>query len=149
MDPSSRRFLWDVILDHLKDRASILTTHAMEEADALCSRIAILVNGHLQCIGTPSQLKQQYGDGYHLEMSVPLARVEEARKMVSEMFPGSILEEEWGSHLRYRVMQTDAPLSENFKNLEECKERLEVEEYAFSQTTLEQVFISFARKQKV
>ena len=61
MDPASRRFLWDVILDHLQGRASLLTTHSMEEADALCSRIAILVNGRLQGIGTSQALKTQYG----------------------------------------------------------------------------------------
>ena len=49
LDPVSRRNLWDVIRETMSNRAVILTTHSMEEAEALASRIAILVQGQLQC----------------------------------------------------------------------------------------------------
>ena len=52
MDPSSRRFMWDIITQHIQGRAAILTTHAMDEADALCTRIGIMVKGRLECLGT-------------------------------------------------------------------------------------------------
>ena len=51
MDPQSKRFLWDTISATFKEgtgRGAVLTTHYMEEADALCSRVAIMVNGQLQ-----------------------------------------------------------------------------------------------------
>lgn len=50
MDPSSRRLVWNMISKsfHGKRRCCILTTHHMEEADALCSRVSIMVNGQLQ-----------------------------------------------------------------------------------------------------
>lgn len=44
----------------------VLTTHSMEEADVLCTRIGIVCNGVLQCIGTQNRLKSLYGGGYHL-----------------------------------------------------------------------------------
>ena len=47
-----------------KNRVIILTTHAMEEADALSDRIAVLVSGKLNCIGTPLYLKNNFGEGY-------------------------------------------------------------------------------------
>jgi len=47
-----------------KNRVIILTTHAMEEADALSDRIAVLVSGKLSCIGTPLYLKNNFGEGY-------------------------------------------------------------------------------------
>ena len=47
-----------------KNRVMILTTHAMEEADALSDRIAVMVKGKLSCIGTPLYLKNNFGDGY-------------------------------------------------------------------------------------
>ena len=50
-----------------KDKIVILTTHAMEEADILSSRIAVIVDGELKCIGTSLYLKNKYGDGYRLE----------------------------------------------------------------------------------
>lgn len=148
MDPSSRRFIWDVILDHLKGRASILTTHSMDEADALCTRIAIMVNGRLECIGTSQYLKNAFGDGAVLELNVAPARVEEARRAVQEMFgSGATLMEAWGGHLSYKITRGAASLGSIFGGIEARKEELGIEEYSFSQTTLEQIFIAFARKQ--
>ncbi|KAL1447041.1 hypothetical protein WDU94_003532, partial [Cyamophila willieti] len=48
MDPKSKRFLWDTILASFQgSRGALLTTHSMEEADALCSRVGIMVQGQL------------------------------------------------------------------------------------------------------
>ena len=44
----------------------MLTTHSMEEADALCTRIGIMVNGELKSLGTPQELKHMYGGGYRV-----------------------------------------------------------------------------------
>lgn len=46
----------------------ILTTHAMEEADVLSDRIAVISDGKLQCVGTPLFLKNQFGDGYKVNL---------------------------------------------------------------------------------
>lgn len=55
MDPKSKRFLWDTILSSFQNtRGAILTTHSMEEADALCSRVGIMVKGELRWV-VPSQ----------------------------------------------------------------------------------------------
>ena len=51
MDPVSRRFMWNLISEISKDRAVVLTSHFMEECDALCTRIGILSRGKLKCIG--------------------------------------------------------------------------------------------------
>ena len=47
LDPQSRRVLWDVIKRRLRGTAAVLTTHSMEEAEALCNKIAIMVKGPL------------------------------------------------------------------------------------------------------
>lgn len=54
------------------DRAVVLTTHSMEEADVLGDRIAMMAKGRLRCIGTALQLKQKFGAGYTLTLSSPL-----------------------------------------------------------------------------
>lgn len=51
-------------------RGAILTTHSMEEADALCSRVAIMVRGELRCLGSTQHLKNHYGAGYTLEVKL-------------------------------------------------------------------------------
>jgi ABC-type multidrug transport system ATPase subunit len=44
----------------------LLTTHSMEEADVLCTRIGIITNGTLRCVGPQVRLKSLYGRGYHI-----------------------------------------------------------------------------------
>ncbi|KAF5199501.1 Atp-binding cassette sub-family a member, partial [Thalictrum thalictroides] len=71
MDPIAKRFMWEVI-SRLSTRqgktAVILTTHSMNEAQALCTRMGIMVGGHLRCIGSPQHLKTRFGN--HLELEV-------------------------------------------------------------------------------
>ncbi|CAA7057158.1 unnamed protein product [Microthlaspi erraticum] len=71
MDPVAKRFMWDVI-SRLSTRngktAVILTTHSMNEAQALCTRMGIMVGGRLRCIGSPQHLKTRFGN--HLELEV-------------------------------------------------------------------------------
>ncbi|TKY62628.1 ABC transporter A family member 1 [Spatholobus suberectus] len=71
MDPIAKRFMWDVISRISTRRgktAVILTTHSMNEAQALCTRIGIMVGGRLRCIGSPQHLKTRFGN--HLELEV-------------------------------------------------------------------------------
>ncbi|XP_065066088.1 cholesterol transporter ABCA5-like [Rhopilema esculentum] len=156
MDPSSKRFLWNVISANIKgSRGAILTTHSMEEADALCSRVGILVKGRLKCVGTTQELKSNYGGGYTIEIKcmtdelVPLAdRMTKVQAFVKEMFPGAVETECFGQRLTYKVPKDDVgKLSEIFNQLEEGKRNLGIEEYSFSQATLEQVFLEFAKEQ--
>uniref|UniRef100_A0A3B5MBA0 ATPase AAA-type core domain-containing protein n=1 Tax=Xiphophorus couchianus TaxID=32473 RepID=A0A3B5MBA0_9TELE len=53
MDPKARRFLWNLILDIIKTgRSVVLTSHSMEECEALCTRLGIMVNGRFKCLGS-------------------------------------------------------------------------------------------------
>lgn len=65
----SKRFVWNTVEASFRDsRGAILTTHSMEEADALCSRVGIMVKGELRCLGSTQHLKNKYGAGYMLEV---------------------------------------------------------------------------------
>ncbi|TVU06176.1 hypothetical protein EJB05_49375, partial [Eragrostis curvula] len=57
LDTRSRSDLWNVIKRAKKDCTIILTTHSMEEAEELCDRIGIFVNGEFQCLGTPKEVR--------------------------------------------------------------------------------------------
>jgi ABC-2 type transport system ATP-binding protein len=60
LDPQSRARMWDEVRK-LRDTGTtvFLTTHYLEEADALCDRIAIIDHGKLVALGTPDELKRQ------------------------------------------------------------------------------------------
>ena len=68
LDPKHRRQLWDILSkEEFRERRSlIITTHSMEEADTLCTRIGIMTKGVLRCLGSSLHLKSKYGGGYHL-----------------------------------------------------------------------------------
>jgi ABC-type multidrug transport system ATPase subunit len=68
MDPVSRKDVWCLMQELKKEKTIILTTHAMEEADALADRIGVVVDGQLKCVGSPLHLKNTYGDGYRITM---------------------------------------------------------------------------------
>jgi ATP-binding cassette, subfamily A (ABC1), member 3 len=67
MDPAARRYLWTVI-NKARDLGMtiVLTSHSMEECEALCTRLGIMVNGQFQCLGNIQHLKSKYGKGYSL-----------------------------------------------------------------------------------
>jgi len=78
VDPVARREIWQMISNMVsnqelaeEDRPSvILTTHSMEECEALCPRIAIMAAGRLKCLGSAQRLKSKFGQGYQVEMKV-------------------------------------------------------------------------------
>ncbi len=61
MDPEARREIWDLLQSLKSEKTVILTTHFMEEADALGDRIAIMAAGKVKCYGTSMFLKKAYG----------------------------------------------------------------------------------------
>lgn len=151
MDPKARRFLWDCILSVIKEgRSVILTSHSMEECEALCTRMAIMVNGQFKCLGSIQHLKSRFGDGYTVIVRVggsppALGPVEE---FVHETFPGSVLKEKHHNTLQYQLPHSEGALANIFSQFTTHQQRLGVEDYSVSQTTLDQVFVNFARYQQ-
>uniref|UniRef100_H2Z850 ABC transporter domain-containing protein n=1 Tax=Ciona savignyi TaxID=51511 RepID=H2Z850_CIOSA len=71
MDPGAKRMLWDALAAVRSSGCSIvITSHSMEECEALCTRLAIMVNGKLRCMGGPQHLKSKFGEGYVIEVKV-------------------------------------------------------------------------------
>ncbi|GJJ78112.1 hypothetical protein EMPS_10471 [Entomortierella parvispora] len=68
MDVFTRKQVWQLMQDSKAGRAILLTTHSMEEADALGDRIAILSHGKLQTLGSSLFLKNRFGLGYRLSL---------------------------------------------------------------------------------
>ena len=69
LDPQTRLLLWEIIREYNRNGKTILlTTHNMEEADALCHRIAIVDHGRVIALGTPKELKSSIPGGYLLRL---------------------------------------------------------------------------------
>ncbi|XP_056205858.1 ATP-binding cassette sub-family A member 10-like isoform X1 [Falco biarmicus] len=151
-DPSGQRCVWKTIRAALKTKESgaILTTHYMEEAEAVCDRVAIMVSGQLRCIGSIQYLKNKFGKGYLLEIKVKdPEHTDLLHAEILRIFPSAARQERFPSFLVYKVPMEDAlPLSQSFCKLEEAKRNRNLEEYSFSLNTLAQVFLELSREQE-
>jgi len=69
LDPQTRLLLWETIREYNKlGKTIVLTTHYMDEADALCGRLAIIDHGKIIAEGTPAELKATIPGGYLLRL---------------------------------------------------------------------------------
>jgi ABC-2 type transport system ATP-binding protein len=69
LDPQTRLLLWEIVREYNQSGKTILlTTHNMEEADALCKRLAIIDHGRVIALGTPQELKASVPGGYLLRL---------------------------------------------------------------------------------
>ncbi|XP_031693680.1 phospholipid-transporting ATPase ABCA1 isoform X4 [Oncorhynchus kisutch] len=150
MDPKARRALWNCILSIVKEgRSVVLTSHSMEECEALCTRMAIMVNGRFRCLGSVQHLKNRFGDGYTIILRVagPDPDLRPVMEFIEKELPGSTLKEKHRNMLQYQLSSSKTSLARIFSILAKNKEWLHIEDYSVSQTTLDQVFVNFAKDQ--
>ncbi|KAF9904740.1 hypothetical protein EC991_002377 [Linnemannia zychae] len=153
VDVAIRQAIWNSIRKLKRTSCVILTTHSMEEADALCDRIGIITNGHIQALGTSQRLKNTYGAGYKVIVKTftnPLLVTGEMERTVGT---GRVtLVQALGSSLEYELTRVEGErttdmLAKLFSLFEQKRKQLGIEDYSVSQTTLAQVFIEFAKEQ--
>ncbi|XP_036175417.1 ATP-binding cassette sub-family A member 12 isoform X1 [Myotis myotis] len=151
MDPKSKRHLWKIISEEVQNKCSvILTSHSMEECEALCTRLAIMVNGRFQCIGSLQHIKSRFGRGFTVKVHVKntKASMEALTRFMQLHFPKTYLKDQHLSMLEYHVPVTAGGVANIFDLLETNKTALNITNFLVSQTTLEEVFINFAKDQK-
>uniref|UniRef100_A0A182QNS7 ABC transporter domain-containing protein n=1 Tax=Anopheles farauti TaxID=69004 RepID=A0A182QNS7_9DIPT len=158
MDPGAKRHFWNVMCRVRAEgrTALVLTSHSMEECEALCTRLAIMVNGEFRCLGPAQHLKNKYSQGYLLTMK--LKRTDDVDKRAVKAFveqtfgagAGSSvsLKEEYHNYLTYHIRDSGLRWSEMFGMLERAQEHLQLEDYSLGQTSLEQVFLTLTANQR-
>jgi ABC-type multidrug transport system ATPase subunit len=164
LDPVSRRNLWDTLIRTMASRAVVLTTHSMEEAEALCTRIGIMVKGQLRALGTPQELKIQLGVGYEIALKVhqlhdtpstiqageadegggqkPANDHESLANILKSKFPSICEISNNGGLVTYSIPAAEMNVGVAFSMLEQMRSDLGGFDYAIAQPTLEQVFVS-------
>ncbi|GAB1292623.1 ATP-binding cassette, sub-family A (ABC1), member 14 [Apodemus speciosus] len=149
MDPLARRMLWNTVIKTRESgKVIIITSHSMEECEALCTRLAIMVQGKLVCLGSPQHLKNKFGNIYTMTIKFKSdtddSVVQGLKDFIAEAFPGSDLKQENQGVLNYYIPSKDNSWGKVFGILEKAKEDYNLEDYSISQITLEQVFLTFA-----
>eukprot|EP00158_Paraphelidium_tribonemae_P005301 Partr_v1_DN27270_c0_g1_i1_m39054 putative (ABC) transporter len=95
MDPVNKRHVWKFLETFKRGRVIVLTTHSMEEADILADKIAIMTRGRLKAVGKSLHLKNKFGKGYRVTLTIPNAdNVTKVKDLIKEACPPAVLVEE-------------------------------------------------------
>jgi ABC-type multidrug transport system ATPase subunit len=133
----------------------------MEECEALCDRLAIMVNGQFQCFGSNTHLKNKFAQGFTILTRLKATGTDAAdhediddknakqlKDFVSSSLKSVQVKDEHKSYIHFHVASPATPWSKLFQVMEAARAEMQwLEEYSVSQTTLEQVFLSFAKEQ--
>ncbi|KAE9601964.1 putative molybdate-transporting ATPase [Lupinus albus] len=145
LDPASRSHLWKVIKRAKQGRAIILTTHSMEEAEALCDRLGIFVNGSLQCVGNSKELKGRYGGSYVFTMTTSLNDEKDVENMVLKLSPNAKKIYHLSGTQKFELPKEEVKIADVFEAVENAKTHFTVSAWGIADTTMEDVFIKVAR----
>ncbi|XP_010515085.1 PREDICTED: ABC transporter A family member 8-like isoform X2 [Camelina sativa] len=145
LDPASRKSLWDVVKLAKQKGAIILTTHSMEEAEVLCDRLGIFVNGSLQCIGNPKELKGRYGGSYILTVTTSEEHEQEVEQLVDTISKNAKKIYRTAGTQKFELQKQEVKIAEVFQALEKAKMMFPVVAWGLADTTLEDVFVKVAQ----
>ncbi|KAK5652734.1 hypothetical protein OQA88_9587 [Cercophora sp. LCS_1] len=169
LDAAAKRVMWRTLAQTVPGRSILLTTHSMEEADALAGRAGILAKRML-ALGSVETLRRRFGDRLHVHLvckgapRTSAAEVERVRSWVKKTWPGAEVEEKtYHGQMRFSVPIAGAKKlgedeitgAENSATgrlvvvLEENREELGIEHYSVSPTTLDQVFLEVVGRHDV
>jgi ABC-type multidrug transport system ATPase subunit len=177
LDAAAKRVMWKTLQATVAGRSILLTTHSMEEADALANRAGILAR-RLLALGTPNDLRHRFGDSLHVHLvslTAPRTSDEEMQKVINwiqSTFPSATVDEKtYHGQMRFSVRPSevlavsqgrteDVILQENLDisqssighlvlMLEDRKAELGIGHYSVSPTTLDQVFLTIVGQHNV
>ncbi|KAI1777113.1 P-loop containing nucleoside triphosphate hydrolase protein [Hypoxylon cercidicola] len=172
LDAAAKRIMWRTLHSIVRGRSILLTTHSMEEADALANRAGILAKRML-AMGTTENLRQRFGDALHVHLvsrtapHSPPEEMERVRAWVLDTWPGADVERKtYHGQMRFSVPAADvagaaAVADESISSasssavgrlivvLEEHKDELGIEHFSCTPTTLDQVFLAIVGRHNV
>ncbi|EOA15012.1 hypothetical protein CARUB_v10028362mg [Capsella rubella] len=144
LDPASRKNLWTVIQRAKQATAIILTTHSMEEAEFLCDRLGIFVDGGLQCVGNPKELKGRYGGSYVFTITTSAEHEEKVERIVRRISPNAKRAYHLAGTQKFEIPKQEVMIADVFLMVEKAKSKFTVFAWGLADTTLEDVFFKVA-----
>ncbi|KAK4232590.1 putative transporter [Podospora fimiseda] len=165
LDAAAKRIMWRTLAATVPGRSILLTTHSMEEADALASRAGILAKRML-ALGSIETLRKRFGDQLHVHLvckGAPHTTEEDILRVkewvLREFGEGGVEVEEKTYHGQMRFKVSGSAVGDGGDGggaigrlvvlLEEKKEELGIEHYSVSPTTLDQVFLTVVGRHDV
>lgn len=129
----------------------------MDECEALCARVAIMVKGQFQCLGSIQHLRTRFGQGY--TMTVKFKRstlltqsqdyIDRVHIAIISALPSAVRRDVHETVASYQITDVNSLWSTMFTEMESIKATFDLEDYILGDTTLEQIFVDFARHQQL
>ncbi|KAK8777452.1 hypothetical protein V5799_029203 [Amblyomma americanum] len=156
VDVVARRKLWDTLrgLQEVARTSVIISTGSMDEVENVCDRVAIMIRGEFQCLGSLERLKDRFAQGFtvvvntHDEYKEDYEYRAKVIRAIADNFPNSKLEQSYEGYLEYHVENTGLSWSEMFAQAETLKRKLNLLDFLISNTTLDHVYAALATLQR-
>lgn len=150
IDPYSKRQLWTIInKTRNSGKSVVLTSHSMEECEALCTRIAIMVAGEFKCLGSAQHLKNKFSKGFILQIKMKNddnESLNEIRNEIHAAFPPTYLKEKYLDLLTFHLNSPGLKWSKVFETMAQLKPQMPITDFTVTQMSLEEVFLHFTRE---
>ena len=162
LDAAAKRVMWRTLETIVPGRSILLTTHSMEEADALANRAGIMAKRML-ALGPTETLRHKFGDTLHVHLVSKTAphstpeEMEQIRTWIVDKFPDAEIDQEtFHGQMRYSIPSASvekhahgSAIGQLLVMLEENKDALGIAHYSVSPTTLNQVFLTIVGRHDV
>jgi ABC-type multidrug transport system ATPase subunit len=152
LDPETRREIWALIESKKANRCIVLTTHSMEEADALCSKISIMAHGLLKCFGTNLHLKNKFGKKLKVDINTAKGPEAAARAsaFIEQNLPGAIVLASFETSRVYELSRDQTRISEIFEKFNNRDVvGSGILDWGIRMTSLTEVFLEIAQKSEL
>ncbi len=137
LDPIGRREVRDIILEQKqKGRTVFFSTHILSDAEMLCDRVAVIVDGKLQGVGSPAEIVSIEAQGMEI-----LCELDHGRQL-----PGALAERATRTGSRYRLEIPEAQIYDALEQLRSCEAR--ILSMAPLRPTLEEYFLRLVGRDK-
>ena len=120
----------------------------MAEAEFLCNKLGILIQGAFVCFGSLQHLKEKYGSGYRLQIKTN--EIIQVNETILKNFNNiKKLQDAQPGYLNYEIPSKDFSFYKTFQFLEEdLKKNNLIEDFSITQCSLEQIFLYFSKLQQ-
>lgn len=143
VDVQSRQMIWRVVAN--EEATCLITTHALEEAASVCTRLFVLARGNFAFQGTPTELRQQTHSGYILTVTQSVPDPDAVLSFLREYIPEAERKEDRDDHF---TIPDDLRMAEMLEALEASKDRIGVERYTLHMSNLEEVMVQMIQEEE-
>lgn len=137
VDVQARQLIWKM-LSGLKGTTSLITTHALEEAEAVSSRLFILTGGHLQFAGTSTEMREKYKCGYVMRIDRDDQTVGPVLEFAKSFIPDAHLSEERSDTIE---MPVSSKIPDFLHALDERENDFGINSYSFQVEQIEDMIV--------